>query len=56
MTSTLFIQEIKLARREIRERSAETDEKTVRGRMLISNVDEDTRNSLYELRDRLDVS
>lgn len=54
MSSSLFIQELKRAKREVRERLATLDECTARGKMLIANVDEQTRAKLYELRDKLD--
>lgn len=54
MSASLFVQEIKLARRETRERAKERDEASVRAKMLICNVDESTREGLYKLRERLD--
>lgn len=55
MSSRLFIQEMKRARRESRERVEDLrDEGAARARMLMSNVDEATRERLYELRDFLD--
>lgn len=54
MTSTLFIQEIKRARRETRDKLARKDEGSVRGKMLMSTVSEETRHKLYELRDKLE--
>jgi len=56
MSSRLFIQEIKRMRKETQERVAEVDGGSVRSRMLIANVDESTRNRLYELRDQLNGS
>lgn len=56
MTSTLFIQEIKRARRETRDKLARKDENCVRAKMLLSTVSEETRNKLYELRDKLEGS
>lgn len=53
MSSNLFIQELKRAKRETKEKVGETDEAAARAKMLISNVDEDTRNALYALRDKL---
>lgn len=54
MSANLFIQELNRAKREIKERLASKDEGAARGKMLIANVDEQTRAKLYELRDRLD--
>lgn len=54
MSAGLFVQELKRAKRETREKLEERDGEAVRGKMLISNVDETTRKRLYELRDRLD--
>ena len=56
MSASLFVQELKRARKETRERVDEVDESAARGKMFISNVDEDTRNALYALRDRLNGS
>ncbi|KAI0564477.1 hypothetical protein FGB62_25g173 [Gracilaria domingensis] len=56
MTSNLFIQEIKRARRETREKLAEVDGNSMRANMLMSTVNEETRLRLYELRDRLEAS
>lgn len=54
MSAGLFVQELKRAKNETREKLEATDEEALRGKMLISNVDETTRERLYELRDRLD--
>lgn len=55
MSSHLFVQEIKRARKETRERIGEFDEASAQGKMLIANVDKSTRDRLYQLRDRLDA-
>lgn len=54
MSSNLFIQELKKTKQEIKERLATLDESAARGKMLIANVDEQTKAKLYELRDKLD--
>lgn len=51
MSSKLFIQEIKRAKKETKERVQQKDGEEARGKMLISNVDESTREKLYRLRD-----
>lgn len=54
MSSTLFIQELKRARKETKELAESERSGGAGGKMLISCVDEETRGKLYELRDRLD--
>lgn len=56
MSASLFVQEMKRASKETREKVVETDESAARGKMLISNVDKDTRDALYALRDKLNGS
>lgn len=53
MSSSLFIQEIKRARKETMEKVSEPDEGKARGKMLIATVNQKTRDRLYELRDKL---
>ena len=55
MSSKLFVQEMKRARRETRERINAHDEGSIKGKMLISTVDQTTRDRLYELRDFLNA-
>ncbi|CAN8061926.1 unnamed protein product [Agarophyton chilense] len=56
MTSTLFIQEVKRARQDTKDKLAEVDGNRVRANMLMSTVNEETRSRLYELRDKLEAS
>lgn len=55
MTSRLFVQELKRARKETRERVEDVDMEghAARGKMLMSTVDHATLAELYRLRDEL---
>lgn len=56
-SASLFIQELKKAKRESRELCDHDDEKKgdeARAQMLIANVDDDTVSALYKLRQTLD--
>lgn len=57
MSCSLFVQEVKRSKKDSREFAEEkrrSDESIIAGKMLIRNVDQDTRNKLYELRALLD--
>jgi uncharacterized protein len=57
MSAGLFVQEIKRAKKESREHAEDLrkfEEATVAGNMLIRNVNEETREKLYRLRELLD--
>lgn len=53
MSATLFIQELKRARRETQEKVSEQDGSAYRAKMLMSTVDKCTLKKLYKLRDQL---
>lgn len=57
MSAGMFVQEIKRAKKESRERAEDLrngQERTIAGKMLIRNVNEETREKLYQLRELLD--
>lgn len=57
MSASLFVQEMKRARKESRERAKETSQLSkYAGNMLIRSVSNETRAKLYQLRDKIDGS